>query len=121
MVVQKARKQGSVIVRENVIVLYLAHEHSICYKRAAKYRTMTFSLTITDPCFLAFLHRHCLQIQYPTNFLIEKLVNTLTCTKFIWCSYRSLVVTLASDVVFLIMPSRNQKKRSKQRAEYLQK
>ena len=53
MVVLKARNQGSVIVRENVIVLYLAHEHSICYKRA-KYRTMTFSLTITDPCFLAF-------------------------------------------------------------------
>ena len=39
------------------------------------------------------------------------------------CSYRSLVVTytLASEVVFLKMPSRNQKKRSKQRAEYLQK
>ena len=56
MVVQKARKQGSVIViiRENVIVLFLAHEHIICYKLAAKYRTMTFSLTITDPCFLAF-------------------------------------------------------------------
>ena len=54
MVVQKARKQRSVIVRENVIVLYLAHEHSICYKRAAKYRTMTLSLTITDLCFLAF-------------------------------------------------------------------
>ena len=36
-------KQGSAIVRENVIVLYLAHEHCICYKRA-KYRTMTFSL-----------------------------------------------------------------------------
>ena len=33
----------------------------------------------------------------------------------------SLVVTLASEVVFLKMPSRNQKKRSKQRAEYLQK
>ena len=30
-------------------------------------------------------------------------------------------VTLASEVVFLKMPSRNQKKRSKQRAEYLQK
>ena len=26
-------------------------------------------------------------------------INTLTCTKFIWCSYRSLVVTLASEVV----------------------
>ena len=25
-----------------------AHEHSICYRRA-KYTTMTFSLTITDP------------------------------------------------------------------------
>ena len=38
------------------------------------------------------------------------------------CSYRSLVIiTLASEVVFLKMPSRNQKKRSKQRAEYLQK
>ena len=54
MVVLKGREQGSVIVRENVIVLYLAHEHSICYKRASKYRTMTFSLTITDPCLLAF-------------------------------------------------------------------
>ena len=32
-----------------------------------------------------------------------------------------LVVALASEVVFLKMPSRNQKKRSKQRAEYLQK
>ena len=32
-----------------------------------------------------------------------------------------LLVTLASEVVFLKMPSRNQKKRSKQRAEYLQK
>ena len=31
------------------------------------------------------------------------------------------LVTLASEVVFLKMPSRNQKKRSKQRAEYLQK
>ena len=32
-----------------------------------------------------------------------------------------LIVTLASEVVFLKMPSRTQKKRSKQRAEYLQK
>ena len=48
-------------------------------------------------------------------------INTLTCTKNIWCSYRSLGVALASEVVFLKMPSRNQKKRSKQRAEYLQK
>ena len=37
----------------NVIVLCLAHELSIYYKRA-KYRTMTFFLTITDLCFLAF-------------------------------------------------------------------
>ena len=45
---------------------------------------------------------------------------SLTCTKYI---YRSLIVvtTLASEVVFLKMPSCNQKKRSKQRAEYLQK
>ena len=48
-------------------------------------------------------------------------INTLTCTKYIWCSYRSLVVTLASEVVFLKMSSRIQRKRSKQRAEYLQK
>ena len=33
----------------------------------------------------------------------------------------SRYLTLASEVVFLKMPSRNQKKRSKQRAEYLQK
>ena len=32
-----------------------------------------------------------------------------------------LVVTLASEVVFLKMPSRNQRRLSKQRAEYLQK
>ena len=32
-----------------------------------------------------------------------------------------VVITLASEVVFLKMPSRNQKKRSKQRAECLQK
>ena len=32
-----------------------------------------------------------------------------------------VVVTLASEVVFLKMPSRNQKKISKQPAEYLQK
>ena len=38
-------------------------------------------------------------------------INTPTCTKFILCSYyRSLIDTLG-----------NQKKRSKQRAEYLQK
>ena len=36
-------------------------------------------------------------------------------------SYRSLINTLATEVVFLNMPSRNRKKRSKQRAEYLQK
>ena len=80
MVVQKARKQGSVIVRENVIVLYLVHEHSICYKRAAKYRTMTmtFSLTITDPYFLAF----CTTILYPTNFLIEKVFYLLVDLEF---------------------------------------
>ena len=34
-----------------VIVLYLAHEHIIFYKRANYDK---FSLTITDPCFLAF-------------------------------------------------------------------
>ena len=45
-------------------------------------------------------------------------INSLTCTKLI---YRSLVITLASEVVLLKMPSRNQRKRSKQRAEYLQK
>ena len=44
-----------------------------------------------------------------------------SCTKSIWCSYRSLVVTSTSEAVFLKMPSCNQKKRSKQRAEYLQK
>ena len=32
------------MVRENVIVLYLAHEHSVCNKQA-KYRTITFSFT----------------------------------------------------------------------------
>ena len=53
-----------------VIVLYLAHEHSICYKRA-KYRTMTFSLCYRT-LFSCFLHHHCLQILYPTNFLVEK-------------------------------------------------
>ena len=55
------------------------------------------------------------------NRFLLIILGTQTCTKFIWCSYRSLVVTLASEVVFLKMPSRNQKKRSKQRAEYLQK
>ena len=46
------------------------------------------------------------------------ILGTLTCTKFIWSQFNS---TLSSEVVFLKMPSRNQKKRSKQRAEYLQK
>ena len=48
----------------------------------------------------------------------SKLINTPTCTKFIWCSYyRSLIDTLASEVKCL----RVIKKSSKQRAEYLQK
>ena len=72
MGVQKARKQGSVIVRENVIVLYLAHEHSICYKRAAKYRTMTFSLTITDPCFLAFCTTIAFKSYIPPTFSLRR-------------------------------------------------
>ena len=41
---------------------------------------------------------------------------TCTRTKFILCSYRSLILWLVK-----LMPSRNRKKRSKQRAEYLQK
>ena len=58
-----------------------------------------------------------LQVLWPSSkFLIKCIIlgsiNTPTGTKFIWCSYRSLVVTLASEVVFLKMPSRNQKKRS---------
>ena len=40
---------------------------------------------------------------------------------FLYISQFSRYLTLASEVVFLKMPSRNQKKRSKQRAEYLQK
>ena len=72
MVLQKARKQGSVIVRENVIVLYLAHKHSMCYKRAAKYRTMTFSLTITDPCFLAFCTTIAFKSYIPPTFSLRK-------------------------------------------------
>ena len=50
-------------------------------------------------------------------------INSLTCTKFLFGVPIGglIVVTLASEVVFLKMPSRNQKKRSKQRAEYLQK
>ena len=73
-----------------------------------------------------------LQVLWPlassSKFLIKCIIlgsiNTPTGTKFIWFSYRSLYsryLTLASEVVFLKMPSRNQKKRSKQRAEYLQK
>ena len=42
-----------------------------------------------------------------------------TCTKFIWCSYRSLIDTLASEVKCLRVIERRD--RSKQRAEYLQK
>ena len=38
--------------------------------KCAKYRTITFSLQIR-PCFLAFYTTNCLQILYPTNFLIE--------------------------------------------------
>ena len=45
------KKEGSVIVRENVIVPIFSTR---TYNKHAKYRTMTFSLTITDPCFLAF-------------------------------------------------------------------
>ena len=44
---------------------------------------------------------------------------SLTCTTYTWCSYRSLVVTLAREVVFRKMPSCNQMKRS--RMKYLQK
>ena len=47
----KSKETGVCSSKGNVIVLCLAHEHSICYKRA-KY--MTFSLAITDPFFLAF-------------------------------------------------------------------
>ena len=36
----------------------------------AKYRTIAFSLLIR-PCFLAFYTTNCLQILYPTKFLVE--------------------------------------------------
>ena len=51
-------------------VLYLAHEHSICYKRAAKY--MTFSLTITYPCFLAFYTTIAFKSYIPPTFSLRR-------------------------------------------------
>ena len=80
VVVQKARKQGSVIVRENVIVLYLAHEHSICYKPAAKYRTRTYSLTIIDPCFLAFCTTIAFKSNIPPTFSLRRFFYLLVFT-----------------------------------------
>ena len=35
----------------------------------AKYRTIQKNCTIVDPLFPSFLHHHCLQILYTTNFL----------------------------------------------------
>ena len=37
----------------------------------AKYRTIQKNCTIVDPLFPSFLHHHCLQILYTTNFLRE--------------------------------------------------
>ena len=37
----------------------------------AKYRTIKKNCTIVDPLFPSFLHHHCLQILYTTNFLRE--------------------------------------------------
>ena len=71
------------VERNNVIVLYLAHfyMHVICVLN--KYRTITFSLIIR-PLFPSFLHHHCLQILYATNFLIENV--------FIYLSIQSLLI-----------------------------
>ena len=70
MVVQKARKQGSVIVRENVIVLAARLYHIPC--SCAKYRTMTFSLTITDPCFLAYCTTIAFKSYIPPTFSLRR-------------------------------------------------
>ena len=77
MVVYKVRKQGSVIVRENVIVLYMylaRLQHILC--SCAKYtcRTMTFSLTIQT--LVSLLYTPPLPINL-TNFLIENVFSYL--------------------------------------------
>ena len=55
----------------------------MCYK----YRTITFSLLIR-PCFLAFYTTNCLQILYPTNFLVENVFIYL----YMYLNYISLHV-----------------------------
>ena len=41
------------------------------YYESAKYRTFKKFRIIVDPLFPSFLHHHCLQILYTTNFLRE--------------------------------------------------
>ena len=75
MVLYKVRKQGSVIARENVTVLYLAHlQHILC--SCAKYtcRTMTFSLTIQT--LVSLLYTPPLPTNL-TNFLIGTIFSYL--------------------------------------------
>ena len=48
----------------------------------AKYRTIPFSLIIR-PLFPSFLHHHCLQILYATNFLIENVFYLLVSLIFV--------------------------------------
>ena len=53
----------------DMIIMLFSHEHCIGYNGAI-YRIMTFPLTITDPCFLAFYTTIAFK-SYISNFLIE--------------------------------------------------
>ena len=58
----------------------------LTYYESAKYRTIQNICTIVDPLFPSFLHHHCLQILYTTNFLRENVF--ISCfIHYFFCDY----------------------------------
>ena len=62
-------------------ILYLAHVNIAEPKEVLNIGFLSHLTTL----FPSFLHHHCLQFLYSTNFLIRECFSLLVCTPPIWC------------------------------------
>ena len=68
------------------------------YCFCAKYRIITFSFLIR-PCYLAFYTTNCLQILYPTNFLVRECFYLLVSLIFFVCIYTDALISIYRNYV----------------------
>ena len=70
----------------HIFSTFVVHTFSV-----VKYRTVKKIRIIVDPLFSSFLHHHCLQILYTTNFLTENVFYILFPSFFFFLHWVALI------------------------------